>query len=93
MKERFETIDPDGTNRVIELRGRDAWALKELIQAGSNGCNPMAHPGPRWSAYVHRLRHHFDLHIETIYEAHGGEFAGVHGVYFLCGDVRRLRND
>ena len=63
--------------------GRDAWALLELVKAESKGCTPIDNPGPRWSAYVHKLRHNFGLNIETIHEAHGGQFAGTHARYVL----------
>jgi hypothetical protein len=42
--------------RTVVIHGRDAWALQELVKAGPAGCTPIDHPGPRWSAYVHKLR-------------------------------------
>jgi hypothetical protein len=38
---------PDGSARTINPAGRDAWALGELILAGSEGCTPLDNPGPR----------------------------------------------
>jgi hypothetical protein len=48
-------ILPDGT--LFMIHGRDAWAFLELLNAGRAGCTPIDTPGPRWSAYVHALRH------------------------------------
>lgn len=83
MKRTFNILQPDGTARTIQLHGRNAWALSELIEAGERGCTPITHPGPRWSAYVHRLRHDYGLNIETIHEAHKGAFPGSHARYVL----------
>jgi hypothetical protein len=76
---------PDG--QLFTVTGRDAWALGELIAAGKSGCTPIANPGPRWSAYVHALRHERGLIIETINEAHDGQFAGTHARYVLHSRV------
>ena len=83
MKLVFQTIDADGQRRTFELQGRNAWALYELIGAGENGCTPVTHPAPRWSAYVFNLRHEYGLPIETIHEAHKGKFPGIHARYVL----------
>lgn len=83
----------DGTGeRIVTLRGRDAWALRELIAAGANGCTPTEHPGPRWSAYVYKLRR-AGLAIETVHERHGGEFPGRHARYVLRSRVRLLDDE
>ena len=71
---------------TIEAKGRDAWALDRLIEAGLRGCTPITEPAPRWSAYVFNLRA-LGLEIETIFEKHGGEFSGWHGRYILRADV------
>ncbi len=71
-----------GDNRVFELKGRPAWTLNELIQAGPRGCTPIERPGPRWSSYVHILRA-LGFYIETIFEPHKGYFPGHHGRYVL----------
>lgn len=73
-------IEPDGG--VHEVIGRDAWALKNLLDAGKRGCTPIDHPGPRWSHYVFKLRG-MGFIIETIHEDHGGPFAGTHARYVL----------
>jgi hypothetical protein len=73
--------------RTITPAGRDAWALGELITAGAAGCTPITHVGPRWSGYVHKLRHVYSLNVETIDEQHGGQFAGRHARYVLRSRV------
>ena len=81
-------ILPNGPRQVAF--GRDAWALVELVAAGASGCTPITHPGPRWSAYVHALRHERGLSIETLNEGHGGPFAGTHARYILRSPVEIL---
>lgn len=73
---------PDGTTTVLNIVGREAWALLELVEAGAAGCTPLNNPAPRWSDYVFRLRHH-GFTVETIDENHGGPFAGQHARYVL----------
>jgi hypothetical protein len=73
---------------IYSAKGRDAWALWELIRAGEKGCTPMDAPAPRWSAYVHKLRSEYALPIETVHEVHEGPFKGVHGRYVLRAKVR-----
>lgn len=76
----YITVWYDGKTRTFE--GRMAWALGQLIAAGAAGCTPLDHPGPRWSAYVLKLRRE-GLDIETVTETHGGAFAGHHARYVL----------
>lgn len=77
---------------MFTLTGRDAWALSRLIMAKKGGVTPLSEPtGPRWSAYVYKLRR-FGLDIETITETHGGAFPGTHARYVLRSDVRLLSN-
>ncbi|MGY3437025.1 MULTISPECIES: winged helix domain-containing protein [unclassified Marinovum] len=66
----------------IKVSGRTRWALDCLRTAGSQGCTPITKPAPRWAAYVYNLRE-MGVDIETITEAHGGEFAGYHARYVL----------
>ena len=74
--------------------GRDAWALSELIEVGRAGASPIDNPGPRWSTYVHALRHERGLDIQTINEAHASQFAGTHARYVLHSPVQIIsRND
>jgi hypothetical protein len=78
-------IVPDGS--PFTVKGRDAWALAELVKAGQAGCSPIDHPGPRWSAYVFKLKRSHRLVIETRHEPHYGPFAGTHGRYVLLSKV------
>lgn len=77
----------NGTERTA--RGRDAWALAELLKAGADGCTPIDNPGPRWSGYVLKLRK-LGLNIETVNEMHGGTFAGRHARYVLHSVIEVL---
>lgn len=92
MTDRLElkaiVADADQPEHIIALRGRDAWALQELVKAGLRGCTPIDHPGPRWSGYVHNLRREYGLRIETVTEPHGGPYAGHHARYVLRSVVR-----
>lgn len=83
MKIKFKTTPSGERSRLAILTGRRAWALTELAKAGEKGCTPIENPAPRWSAYVHELRHQEGLEIITIHEPHGGEFAGTHARYIL----------
>ena len=83
----FTVCEHDGSDRTIYVRGRDRWALESLIRAGDKGCTAIDHPGPRWSAYVHDLRHEHGLDIETLTEEHGPPFGGTHGRYILRSAV------
>ena len=74
---------------LCRIQGRDRWALECLIHAGAKGCTPIDHPGPRWSAYVHDLRHEHGLDIETISEDYGPPFDGTHARYVLRSAVSR----
>ena len=40
----------------IYVKGRDEWALRELMSMGELGTTPIANPAPRWSSYVFNLR-------------------------------------
>lgn len=77
---------PDG--REFTARGRDAWALLELVKSGADGCTPIDNPGPRWSGYVHNLKRKHGLEIETVHETHRGQFPGRHARYRLVSRVR-----
>jgi hypothetical protein len=82
-------IQPEGGEPfTIEAKGRDAWALDRLREAGPRGCTPITEPAPRWSAYIHNLRG-LGVPIETVTEAHGGEFSGTHGRYVLRATVQK----
>ena len=80
-------IQPEnGDAFTIEAKGRNAWALDRLAEAGPRGCTPIMQSAPRWSAYVFNLRA-LGVPIETVTERHGGEFAGNHGRYVLRAAV------
>ncbi|PWE52768.1 hypothetical protein DEM27_28600 [Metarhizobium album] len=81
-------ILPDG--QPFKVIGRDAWALRNLVKAGETGCTPIDHPGPRWSAYVWKLRTKYGLVIETIEEKHEGQFSGSHARYVIHSEVAIL---
>ncbi|MEQ9487629.1 MAG: hypothetical protein RIM72_01410 [Alphaproteobacteria bacterium] len=88
MKATFEVTTEKGNAAQVTAVGRNAWALSELVDAGIKGCTPISHPGPRWSAYVHRLRKDYGLNIETVLESHSGPFPGKHARYVLRTPVR-----
>lgn len=83
---KVEVLDTEPP-RVIQFTGRDAWCFHQLYAAGVTGCTTLSQPAPRWSAYVFNLRER-GLVIDTLYEAHGGEYSGVHGRYVLRSPVR-----
>lgn len=76
----------DGLSEVMEIEGRQEWALRELMKAGAEGCTPIDTPGPRWSGYVHRLRGR-GISIKTICEPHDGPYSGHHARYVLLSHV------
>lgn len=82
----------DDSGRRWRFTGRVAWALAELVRAGERGCTPIDHPGPRWSAYVFKLRA-AGLDIETRHEMHGGPFPGNHARYVLRTPLRILARE
>lgn len=82
---------PDDTTRPLIVTGRLAWALGHLIEAGNKGCTPLDYPGPRWSAYVHKLRTDSGLDIETVHEQHEGPYPGTHARYVLRSQVDLIR--
>ncbi|PAQ09602.1 hypothetical protein CIT26_13520 [Mesorhizobium temperatum] len=70
-------IEPDG--RTKRLHGRAAWMMRELVKAGKRGVTTIELPaGVRVSHAVYLLRREGFI-ISMQREAHGGEFAGVHG--------------
>jgi hypothetical protein len=79
------TIEIGG--EIKKIIGRDAWALFELISAGTGGVTPIERPAPRWSHYCWKLRR-AGISIETIDEKHGGALAGTHARYMLRASVR-----
>lgn len=78
------TIKFEGGQRYF--KGRTAWALKSLIEAGERGVTPIDHPAPRWSAYIHLLRKE-GLDVRTLWEPHKGAYPGQHGRYRLASHL------
>ena len=78
--------DPPDSDLIVNVVGREAWALRELIKAGAIGATPIDNPAPRWSHYVWLLRGH-GFKVETIDESHSGPFAGSHARYVLRNSV------
>jgi len=89
MMSRFALHGIDGSLQLLELAGREEWALSHLISAGDHGCTPIDTPGPRWSDYIFKLRRR-GIDITTITEMHGGPYAGHHARYVLRSKVERL---
>ncbi|WP_247749082.1 hypothetical protein [Rhizobium sp. L245/93] len=83
-------ILPDGL--PVQIIGRDAWALRNLVEAGQRGCTPINSPGPRWSHYIFKLRRS-GFAIETIHEEHAGPFPGTHARYVLRSEVEIVGHD
>ena len=73
--------------RELTLKGRFAWALKELQTAGSQGLHVIDRPALHWSHSIYRLRRDC-LAIETIPESHSGPYAGSHARYVLRSPVQ-----
>ncbi len=78
------------TGEMLRLKGREAWTLSCLLEAGERGVIPLERPAPRWSAYVHTLRKR-GLVITTIDEPHAGPYSGTHGRYVLRTSLKVLK--
>jgi hypothetical protein len=89
MSARFAVHGTNGSLQILDLAGREEWALSHLLADGDHGCTPIDTPGPRWSDYVFKLRRR-GIDIATITEPHGGDFAGHHARYILRSKVNRL---
>jgi hypothetical protein len=76
----IKVVLPNGTECMFV--GREAWTLRNLVDAGSAGVTTIDRPAPRWSHYIFKLRK-AGLTISTEYEAHGGTYPGTHGRYRL----------
>jgi len=76
----------DDSPLIVTVKGREAWTLDHLMQAGDNGITPIERPAPRWSEYVRGLREK-TVKIETIPEKHKGPYSGTHGRYVLRSDI------
>jgi hypothetical protein len=89
MNSQFALHASDGSLQILELAGREEWALSHLLAAGEEGFTPIDTPGPRWSDYVFKLRRR-GIDIATITEAHSGPYAGHHARCVLKSKVERL---
>lgn len=87
---RYRVTRTDGTIHHFVVKGRDKWALENLISAGEAGCTPIDNPAPRWSAYRWNLVHEYRVEIDTLHEKHGPPFEGTHARYLLRSKVERL---
>jgi hypothetical protein len=84
IKKRFMVFDREGgAPRTVELVGRFAWAMGQLIDARSKGITTLENPAPRLSGYIHRLRHSWGIPIASEDEQHDGPYAGRHVRYRL----------
>lgn len=83
IQAKIETGDAPFT---LNLRGRLAWTMLELVKAGDSGITPLHNPAPRVSHYVMCLRRK-GVVIDTDMQPHGGTFPGEHGVYRLKSAV------
>ena len=79
-----------GDEAVLRFEGRAAWALSNLINAGTKGCTPIDHPGPRWAHYVFLLRKS-GIAVETVHEPHSGAYAGHHARYVLRSPIEIIK--
>lgn len=85
-RDQYRFVNLQGETVNLTVTGRNLWALKQLIEAGPNGCTPITHIGPRWSAYVFNLRE-LGVQIETLHERHDGPYSGTHARYILQSRV------
>lgn len=82
-----------GTDLVPQVvKGRLAWCLKELLDAGDFGITPCRGRGRRLAAYIHTLRKRYDLEIETELEPHRGQYPGRHARYRLWSEIKVVRH-
>ena len=77
---------------LVKVKGRDAWALAELLQAGPDGLTTLERPAPRWSHYIFKCRR-AGIDIETVYEGHAGPYSGNHARYFLRSPVEVVERE
>ncbi|MFS8037703.1 hypothetical protein ACI7BZ_12210 [Xanthobacter sp. AM11] len=89
-KLRVRIDGPEGPE--LTVKGRVAWTLAHLLQAGERGCTPIERPAPRWSDYVFKLRR-AGFTVETIDEAHGGNYSGTHARYVLRTPVEVIAEE
>lgn len=79
-----------GIQNQIIIGGQYAQSLIALIKSGINGIKvqEMSSWALKLASYVHRLRHDFGLHIETVRNSHEVTWGkGNHVQYILHTDV------
>lgn len=76
------------TRKLLIIKGRLAWCLRELLSAGDEGITAYGKQTPHVSDYIRRLRKSHGLEIETKREKHGGIYPGVHARYRLKSEVQ-----
>lgn len=86
MQHHYRLYGADGSAKILHLDGRPAWALKEMIEAGGDGVTAIDYPGVRVADAVFKLRK-IGIVIDTIHEAHGGDFKRRHARYVLRSKV------
>jgi hypothetical protein len=87
------TVQIGGTKgAILTFRDRLAWALLSLIVAGEVGVAPVQRPAPRWSQYILLLRLK-GVEVETIFERHGGPYAGRRGRYVLRSPIEIIARE
>lgn len=87
---RYRIVSVREQPRDIQVSGRPAWLLDELIRAGSTGLTAADLPaGLRVSGFVLKLRR-AGVPIDTLTEANEGAYGGHHGRYRLACEVERL---
>lgn len=85
----YYAIQNETGETVVQVTGRDEWALRELMKAGEKGCTPIDNPAPRWSAYKFNLKK-MGFAIEVIFEKHSGPYPGNHARYVLSSVVMEV---
>lgn len=87
MQEVTRVIARIGTGdaaRTIDVRGRIAWCLNELVESAPRGGFTSLEAGPalRVSDYVFKLRKR-GVPVTTKEERHGGTYKGTHARYSI----------
>ncbi len=86
-----EMMAPVPSITPLTLTKRAEFFLEEMLVAGSEGITTIDYPGVRVGDAIHKLRK-AGVDVQTLHEAHGGDFAGHHGRYVLRSRIVRLEN-
>ncbi len=84
-----EMMAPTPDTIPLNLTKRAEFFLEEMLAAGSEGITTIDYPGVRVGDAIHKLRK-AGVDVQTVYEQHGGDFAGHHGRYILRSRIVRL---